>query len=141
MTTNKINWELSKKIAGQIDPTNKHCYHNAYMAIFALRGAEYIEGYIVPPDGLVTEHGWLEFEGQIIEPTPAFWEEGIAYFAGLRFKDGWEVAKAMVDGNLPIFYNLGWGGRESPEMMTACKAAWQHVGIDITEMKFGVLDQ
>lgn len=83
-------------------------------------------------DGLPIEHGWVEFDGAILDPTLP--TEEVAYFPGLRFRGGLEFAKALdipkgcCTKDLPIFYRFGWGGIESPEFRAAIVAAYRHLG-------------
>ena len=73
-----------------------------------LAGAVYVEGYAVieraSGRGLVIEHGWIEHDGRIVDPT-LHGERETAYFAGLRFtlperlavsSEVWSVAGARI---------------------------------------------
>ena len=69
---------------------------------------------------MVIEHGWVEKDGVIIDPTLP--DDDLDYFPGLRFKGQRGLAKAMkipkpkrTREDFPIFYRFGWGGIDSPE--------------------------
>ena len=67
------------------------------------------------------EHGWLELDGEIIDPTLV--ADPVEYFAGLRFseRETWQLAGKL--GGFPLFYGYGWGGWDSLEFRAAREAA------------------
>lgn len=112
-----------------------HCYYNASRTIMEIpeyANAEYVEGVAVVRPKVVIEHGWIERDGKIIDPTLP--EEPVMYFPGLRFRGGLGLAKAVKIPNesggpdLPIFYRFGFGGIASPEMRAAKAAAHRYAG-------------
>ena len=123
-----VNQKLSKVVAQRVEVRTKwgQSFNNAFKALGRLPGAVYVEGYALSGSPLKqVEHGWVEYEGQIIDPT---FPKGVArYEPGLRFtgKELHEamdtISKNLHTADLPIFYRLGWGGSESPEMMLANK--------------------
>ena len=125
----QVDRALSEQAARRIEAQVSECYSNAYRALLTLpelAGGQYVEGYAVC-DGLVLEHGWIELDGRIVDPT-LHGRGDVAYFAGPRFtqRQAW---KAIEDtGDLPIFYRFGWGGCDSPEMMRAGAAAYASIG-------------
>lgn len=90
-----INLSESRRAIKRTRARNRQCWHNA---LHALRrcyqgrsDARYVEGLAVNTSlGISIEHGWLEVDGQIIECTPAWAEEGggSGYFAVARFASG-----------------------------------------------------
>ena len=105
----------------------KQCYINAVRVIWNVPGyqqATYVEG-IALVNGMCIEHGWVERDEEILDPTLP--REEAVYFAGLRFEGEKGVAEAMrrqrLEGteDLPFFYRYGWGGRDSPEFCQAWK--------------------
>ena len=94
---------------------------------------DYVEGMAVF-GGLPVEHGWVEKDGVIVDPTLPL-KPGV-YFPGLRFRGELEVAealripKATYTSDLPIFYRFGWGGVDSPEFRAALIAAYRYVGLE-----------
>jgi hypothetical protein len=96
--------------------------------------AAMVEGYIIRPGGGVTEHTWLVYGGEIIDPLyPDF---KTTYFPGVEFvgkktidefdaisvKDGWR------ERTQPFFFAFGWGGHYNPHMLAAYLAAVKHEG-------------
>ncbi len=73
--------------------------------------------------GMLIEHGWVERDGEILDPTLP--REEIVYFSGLRFEGEKGIAEAMRrpkligKDDLPFFYRYGWGGHDSPEFCEA----------------------
>lgn len=69
-----INLELSREVGRTIGAKDKDCFFNSVMAVAAMPdGAVYVEGYGVADDfRIICEHGWVEFNGEIIDPTPAW---------------------------------------------------------------------
>ena len=94
----------------------------------------YVEGMAVT-DSMVIEHGWIEKDGEIIDPT--LLDANIVYFPGLRFigRDGldstWRIPGLREAGmKLPVFYRFGWGGVDSPEFLQAIIQAYRFAGMD-----------
>jgi hypothetical protein len=83
---------------------------------------------------LPIEHGWVEKDGVIVDPTLPL-DKGV-YFPGLRFKgqrglaEALRIAKPGYTTELPIFYRFGWGGVDSPEFRAALIAAYRHAGLE-----------
>lgn len=118
----------SKRVAEIIGAVGKQCYYNAFRVVFDIpeySKADYVEGYAVYDSGLI-EHGWVEKDGVIVDPTLP--QDDMTYFPGLRFRGGTGVSEAMLEipkpkyttVDLPIFYRFGLGIQEHPGM----KAAW-----------------
>ena len=87
-----------------------------------------MEGLAVIEGVIVIEHGWVEMDGMIVDPTLP--RDNLTYFPGLQFKGQREVSEAMqipkpprTTDDFPIFYRFGWGGIESPEFREALVAA------------------
>jgi hypothetical protein len=130
------NVEKSKKLKNAIRARAKQCYANAWDAIETqeeYKHATYVEGMAVVR-GLVIEHGWVEQDGEIIDPTLP--DADVAYFPGLRFKgregldSTWRIPGLIESGiKLPIFYRFGWGGVNSPEFLQAIVEAYQFAGM------------
>ncbi len=124
------NVELSLKLSKdkRIRAKPRQCYYNAFSTMFycpEFQGATYVEGFALC--GIPIEHGWIEFNGEIIDPTLPIDE--MIYFPGLRFEGMFELSKAMKipkqrgKEDFPIFYRFGWGGNDSPEFRSAREAA------------------
>ena len=74
----------------------KQCYCNAARVVLAIpeyADADYVEGLAVLAKVMVIEHGWVEKDGVIIDPTLP--HDGLQYFPGLRFRGQRGLAEAM----------------------------------------------
>lgn len=118
----------------------QQCYYNGVKAIIHCPEycvATYVEGYAQLEDGVLIEHGWLERDGEIIDPTLP--SEAISYFPGLRFEGEPGISEAIRlpkpdwAEDLPFFYRFGWGGKDSPEFMAAWDAALRCCNATIAE--------
>jgi hypothetical protein len=127
----------SQRIGKRVRARQKRCYWNAFRVVQDVAeyaDAEYVEGMVVERHGLVLEHGWVEKDGVIVDPTLP--EDELVYFPGLRFKGLRELSEALRipkprgTEDLPIFYRYGWGGVESPEFRSACVAAYRFNGLE-----------
>jgi hypothetical protein len=82
----KLNVKLSRELAQQVWAEDKDCYRNAVRAVPILPGAVYVEGWVITSFGLVTEHGWIEHNGEVVDPTPTYAEQADGkYFPGVRY--------------------------------------------------------
>lgn len=140
MQKNKIE---SRRVRKMVRARSKKCYLNAMRVISDVPGyqeADYVEGYAVIPGRICIEHGWVERDGEITDPTLP--DADITYFPGLRFKGNLGIAKALQIPkedwckDLPIFHRFGWGGIESPEFRSAIVAAYRYVGMEDTAKRY-----
>lgn len=115
---------------GRVSPRKRQCYHNAFSTVMncdEYAGATYVEGMIVFVGGLTIEHGWIETDDSIIDPTLP--NERTVYCPGLTFEgrigivNGLKIPKKDSCDDLPFFYRFGWGGHNSPEFNAARKAS------------------
>ncbi len=136
MNKNK-NTEESKRVGNLVGAKHKQCYINAMRVIWYVPEydkADYIEGYAVIGSSFCIEHGWVEHDDVVIDPTLP--HDDIVYFPGLRFTGGLGISEALripKEGwceELPIFYRFGWGGIESPEFRSAIVAAYRYAGME-----------
>ncbi len=128
----------SARVKRLVRARSKRCYHNAFRVIFEIpeyAGADYVEGLAVIGKVLVIEHGWIEKDGVIIDPTLP--DKDLDYFPGLRFTGQRGLAEAMqipkpwrTKEDFPIFYRFGWGGIDRPEFRAALIAANRYVGME-----------
>lgn len=124
-----FNSEKSRELSRKVRAKSKACYDNAFRALSLLPGSSYIEGYAIIGGNLVIEHGWIEYQGETIDPTLP---EGTGeYFPGLRYSQA-ELLEALAESpELPIFYRFGWGGQESPSMRDANRRVWARMGVTL----------
>lgn len=126
------NFALSEALAKdkRVRARKRQCFKNAFNVVSncpEFAEATYVEGIVVPAkQPLLIEHGWLEIDNQIVDPTltDAHW----TYFPGLRFEGGAGLAKGLrfpkTDGDdLPLFYRFGWGGCDSEGFRSARQLA------------------
>jgi hypothetical protein len=122
------NVEESARLGREVGAVAQQCFRNAFKVIEYVPGYEnawYVEG-VVACGPLLTEHGWVERDGEVLDPTRP--DGRMAYFPGLRFRGQAGVAEALrlpkpsrTDPDLPFLYRFGWGGYESPEF----RRAWE----------------
>ena len=127
----------SKWICKLVRAKPQQCYYNAFRVIMEVpeyAEADYVEG-MISSGGLLIEHGWIEKDEAIIDPTLPLGDQ--VYFSGLRFIGRMGLAKAIkipkprhTREDFPIFYRFGWGGIDSPEFRAACVAAYRHAGME-----------
>lgn len=114
----------------RVSARKRQCFYNAFSVVsycdeFAT--ATYVEGMAVIIGGLAIEHGWIETDESIIDPTLP--TDKAIYFPGLLFEgqrgisQGLNISKGDGCHDLPIFYRFGWGGYESPDFRAARSAA------------------
>ncbi len=107
----------------------KQCWANAARVVTRhpdYGNATYVEGLVVNPAGVVIEHGWLERDGRVIDPTLP--EKPLHYVAGLRIAGAAGLREAIdsfpadeeAEG-VPLFVRFGWAGMRHPGVW----AAWQ----------------
>ena len=134
MSKDKIE---SARVRRLVRARPQQCYYNSFHVIFEVpeyAKADYVEGLAVNDYQMVIEHGWVEKDGVIVDPTLI--DGDLTYFPGLRFTGQRELSEAMqipkpeiTWEDFPIFYRFGWGGIESPEFRAALVAAYRHVGM------------
>jgi len=135
----EVNRELSERVAERHGARPKGCWVNAWAALQCdteLHGGLYIEGWALTDGDLVFEHGWLELDGEIIDPT--LYDRDVAYFPALRFdrdaakRELARRGKTMEPGDLPIVWRFGWGGCENSEYMAAREKALAPAGAAVS---------
>ena len=128
----------SKRVATNVRAKPQRCFGNAFRVVMNIpeyAQADYVEGMVVIGRAVAHEHGWVEKDGVIIDPTLP--NDDLDYFPGLRFKGQQGLARAMQISkpkytveDLPIFYRFGWGGVDSPKFRAAMIAAYRYVGME-----------
>jgi len=127
----------SKRVRRLLRARPQQCFWNAFQAVQRVpeyADAEYVEGIAVNRYRITLEHGWVEKDGVIIDPTLP--DDELVYFPGLRFKglhglsEALRIPKPEWSEDLPIFYRFGWGGIESHEFRSAWIAAYRFNGLE-----------
>jgi hypothetical protein len=133
----KKNVELSLQLSRdkRIGVKQNQCWYNSFKTLFYCQEYEYeaiyVEGMLADVSGFCTEHGWLEIDGQIVDPTLP--EDDGYYFPGLRYKGMPELSEAIKEtkdrqpNGVPIFSAYGWQGETSPEFRAAREASMAFV--------------
>lgn len=82
-----LNRKRSRAVAEVIGAANGECWKNALLAVAVLDEALYVEGWVVTDLSLLVEHGWVEADGEIVDPTPAYHagQRRCRYFPGVRY--------------------------------------------------------
>lgn len=91
------NIQESKRVGKIIRAIHKLCYRNAFRVVQNVPGyekANSVEGIASFQNGLPIEHGWVERNGEIIDPTLP--EKKMTYFPGLTFKGQQGIAEALL---------------------------------------------
>lgn len=130
----------SMRVADVVHAVGQQCYRNAFRVIKNVpeySKADYVEGIATFDKGGLIEHGWIEKEGVVVDPTLP--QDELVYFPGLRFtgreglKRAMRIPKPKVTQEIvPLFYRFGWGGRDSPAMLASWAAAARHYGREDT---------
>ena len=99
----KVNRELSQELAKKVNAITGSCWLNAVNALDYLPdNTAYIEGWIVTGESFeVLEHGWLELDGEIIDPT-SYTQNSIEYFPGIKLRNPPKQGHV-----LPFVYHYG----------------------------------
>lgn len=131
----KVNLERSREIADKVPPLKKQCYRNCFLGQWYLPGSLYCEGYAINSNGLVFEHAWLEFEGEVIDPTliGLFGKAAEFYVSAIKLtlEDMIDNDPMMDNRGLPIFLQSGIGGYTSPQMREANRKAYAYIGVQL----------
>ncbi len=124
---NGVDRELSEQAAQLIAGLAESCWRNAWCSLQwmpELAAGQYVEGYaIMPTNHIVVEHGWVELNGRVIDPS--YPNGHVAYFAGLRF-DRAGAQQVVEDGlDLPVMWRCD--ERQYAACMRAHVRAWDYV--------------
>lgn len=121
----KVDRDLSRRLAESTATKPRSAWRTAWRALQShtdLENGFYVEGWAAPLDGSrVFEHGWLEIDGRIVDPTR--WESQLAYFPVLRF-DRDQVCDASANRpELPVTWRYASRQRINPAYRRAWHAA------------------
>jgi hypothetical protein len=136
-----LDQPASLELAQQIGSRAKRSFDNAYRAVLAIEGAIYVQGFLVTSTtSEPIEHGWIELEGRILDPSLPHLPEPVAqlqYFPAHRLSRK-QIAAAIeeakedypedeplpVYGAAPYAYygDVMLGGQDYLDAYTAAKA-------------------
>lgn len=96
-----VDFERSKALANEIDAEPKACWNNAFSALVETQDAFYVEGWVYDPNiRLAFEHGWIETEKAIIDPT--LWEVlELKYFPANKYTEN-ELYDLLKQNNFEL---------------------------------------
>lgn len=120
----QVNVAESRRLAGVVGAKKKDCWRNAALAAITTSGT-YVEGHATMPQGVAFEHGWVELDGKILDPTLALfgeWPEGYNYFPGRKYSAE-EVEKKP--GPFPL------SGYRDEAYQRSMREAWASLGVEM----------
>lgn len=125
--TQRFDAELSQQVVQLIESLAQDRWRKAWCALQwmpELAAGEYVEGYVITADNhIVFEHGWVELDGRIIDPS--FPAGHLAYFPGLRFDRAGAHQAVADDLDLPVMWRCDAG--QYAACMLAHVGAWDYI--------------
>jgi hypothetical protein len=151
-----MDYERSLAIARRMDYHYNPgcCWANAVQALRLyykqLGDMVYVEGWCAMPDiSMVQEHGWLEVDGAILDPTYAVPDDddqgqGVRphyeYFPAVRYR--LEELKGVRLRSLPrIWKTGGFGGLQNEAYYSAMNSAYQRIGYPLPVQQPGLREE
>ena len=127
----KANLAKSRILAVALGAEREFSFRNAYDAVWHLpERAFYVEGFAADDRGVI-EHAWVEFEGDILEPTSAWRnKEGVEYFAGRKYSRTQAVALVEMYGSVPLAWADASFGPKDPAYNLAREEAYAYTVMD-----------
>jgi hypothetical protein len=136
----RVNLPLSRALRDNkwLGAGNGQCYRNCIRAMLfhfarGTRNLRYVEGYGITDLGMVVEHGWIEYNGLIVEPTPIWLKMarrsgrcGGRYFGGLYFTRSQLQNRELArkDAMLPLVIQHGhWQNEQYQQALKAANVA------------------
>lgn len=99
------------------------CFWNCLrvLKVEKYQNAIYVEGIAVKPEKSIYAHGWLEVDGEIVDPTQP--TAGFLYYPALKFQGIEMLRRAMkkiprdinYQHDLPIYKRFGRNGEKSDQ--------------------------
>jgi hypothetical protein len=120
----QVDTKLSKHYANAAQMQSKNYRGHAFMVVQLLPDALYVEGFAVSRNGVVFEHGWVQYNGRIIDALR--WDdEDTKYFPArhFTFPEARRLAsrktKTRQVGKLPVVWCHGQCDDKHPEYIKA----------------------
>lgn len=99
-----LDIKLSEQLAEKIKAKSAECWRNAYNALIESPGAYYVEGWAF--GGIAFEHGWIETDNSIIDPT-LYKDPPRGYFPANRYTLAQLLPLIEKSGNtLPVIWSF-----------------------------------
>ena len=120
----RINRELSQELAKKVQEIPGPSWLNAVKALdFLPEQTAYIEGWIVESESYqVVEHGWLELNGEIMDPSLNT-RNVLEYFPGLKLRN------PPKQGHLlPFVYHYGLHSKQFESYLETYSKAVEFFG-------------
>lgn len=143
----QLDEAVSREIAEKINSKDKEYFQNAYQAALVTAGSLYTQGFLVlaAKPYRIIEHGWIELEDRIIDPTLPFLNckaENLHYYSAQQLTV--KQLKAAVeeanedypeDNPLPVYGAAPYeyygdvmlGGAEYLAAYQAAEAKWKEL--------------
>jgi hypothetical protein len=118
--------DLSDEVGVLVEAENKECYLNAFRGMSEIDGeCYYVEGFAVPGDfPIIAAHAWLEVDGKIVDPTPAYRNGDHVYFPAILYTRARACEGAIKNGSVLPIIDLEF--MRDPLVQAAYSAAHVH---------------
>lgn len=138
ISTKPANNGRSAELSERCRAVIKECYKNSVLAlplVMTDEPAEYVEGYVIDTDiGFPFEHGWIETETEILDPTLIKLDDDLSryvYVPASRFTYAEIMDEFDVDGMMLPITDM-----RSPNQQQAFLAAMEYLGADTSQFRF-----
>jgi hypothetical protein len=127
-----INPEKSREIAKKINSRPGECFYNASTGSNSVDNGQYVIGYVWGQHKkYAIEHGWIESDGEIIDPTLILLDNNIKlsrYFPVLQFNHEEMIQELLENNSNPGFHLMA---KHANKMTGAQGLIKENIGISI----------
>jgi len=127
-----INPEKSREIAKEIHSRPGGCFYNASTGSGSVENGKYVIGYVWDQHKkYAIEHGWIESDKEIIDPTLILLDNNITlsrYFSVLQFNHEEMIQALMENNSNPGFHLMA---KYADKMTGAQGSIKENIGIPI----------
>jgi len=127
-----INPEKSREIARKINSRPGECFYNASTGSNSVDNGQYVIGYVWDRHKkYAIEHGWIESDGEIIDPTLILLDNNIKlsrYFPVLHFNHEEMIQELLENNSNPGFHLMA---KHANKMTGAQGLIKENIGISI----------
>lgn len=132
MTNKIINPEKSREIAREIHSRPGECFYNASTGAKSVDNGRYVIGYVWGQHKkYAIEHGWIESDREIIDPTLILLDNNITlfrYFSVLQFNHEELIQELVENNNNPGFHLMA---KHANKMTAAQGSIKENIGVSI----------